>query len=133
MPKSTGRKRRQREAERQELVGNAGREMQGSQNIGEFERVVSSLLGGTLLLGGLARRSLPGLAMAATGAAFLYRGATGYCKVYESLGVDTYRIPLNSDRSEGLLHEAARPKIQPIEEQPSSETETYAHSKEDDR
>lgn len=95
-------------------------EAQDGQNIAEIERVVSSILGGTLLLGGLARRSLPGLAIAATGAAFLYRGATGHCKVYESLGLDTYRNSLNSDRSEGLQHETARPEDSPEEEQPPS-------------
>jgi hypothetical protein len=120
MPKSTGRKKRQRETERRECAANAGRMTQNGQNIGEIERVVSSILGGTLLLGGLVRRSLPGLAIAATDVAFLYRGATGHCKVYESLGLDTYRNTLNSDRSEGLLHETARPEDSPEEEQPSS-------------
>lgn len=108
MPKSTGRKKRQREAEQREHVGNVGRKTQGGQNIGGIERVVSNILGGTLLLGGLARRSLPGLALATMGAAFLYRGTTGHCKVYESLGLDTYRNTLNSDRSVDLLHGTAR-------------------------
>lgn len=129
MPKSTGRKKRQRETERRECAANAGRMTQNGQNIGEIERVVSSILGGTLLLGGLARRSLPGLAIAATGAAFLYRGATGHCKVYESLGLDTYCNALNSDRSEGLLHETARLKESIEEEHPLLETEMNAHHK----
>lgn len=109
MPKSSGRKKRQRENERRERAEN-GRQTQSGQNIGEIERVVSSILGGTMLIGGLARRSLPGLAMAATGAAFLYRGATGHCKVYESLGLDTFRNTLDRDRFVGLPHETARPE-----------------------
>ena len=95
MPKSTGRKKKQREA-----VAAANRVrngIQGGQNIAEIERVVSSILGGTMLIGGLAKRSLAGLAIAATGAAFLYRGSTGHCKVYESLGIDTYRNTLEDD------------------------------------
>jgi len=118
MPKSIGRKKRQRETEQRERTENVGRETQNGQNIAEIERVVSSILGGTLLLGGLARRSLPGLAVAATGAAFLYRGATGHCKVYESLGLDTYRNSLNSGRS--VLRETARPEDSIEEEHPSS-------------
>lgn len=132
MPKSTGRKKRQRETERRERAGSVGRETQDGQNIGEIERVVSSILGGTLLLGGLARRSLPGLALAATGAAFLYRGATGHCKVYESLGLDTYRNTLNSDRTLGLLYETAGLEDSIEEEHPSSKPRR-THPKEDDR
>lgn len=108
MPKSSGRKKRQRETERRERAENAGQEPQSGQNIGEIERVVSSILGGTMLLGGLAKRSLPGFVIAATGAALLYRGATGHCMVYESLGLDTYRNTINFDRSIGLLPESAR-------------------------
>ena len=99
MPKSTGRKRKKREAERQERIESASQETQGLQNIGEIELVFSSILGGIMLMTGLSRRSLPGLAFAATGVAFLYRGTTGYCKVYESLGLDTNRDTLNSNRS----------------------------------
>lgn len=107
MPKSTGRKKRQREAEKRERAGNEGQETQGGQNIGEIERVVSSILGGTLLIGGLSRRSLPGLALAATGAAFLYRGTTGHCAVYQSLGLNTRRDTPNSNRSLGEPYQAA--------------------------
>ncbi len=108
MPKSTGRKRKQREAERHERAGNVHQETQGPQNVGEIERVFSSILGGMMLIGGLSRRSVPGLALAATGAAFLYRGATGRCKVYESLGLDTNRDTMHSDRSIERAHEATR-------------------------
>ncbi|MDN5942735.1 MAG: DUF2892 domain-containing protein [Nitrospira sp.] len=108
MPKSTGRKRKEREAEQRVRAENGGQENQGGRNVGEFERAISSALGGALLIGGLKRRSLPGLALAATGAAFLYRGATGHCMVYESLGLDTYRNRVNADRSIDRPHETAR-------------------------
>ena len=77
-------------------------------NMGGTERLISSILGGTLLIRGLTRRSFPGLALAATGAAFLYRGATGHCGVYESLGIDTHRDALNSNRSSNQSHEGTR-------------------------
>ncbi len=51
-----------------------------------------------MLIGGLSRRSVPGLALAATGAALLYRGATGHCQVYESLGLDTHPDTMNTAR-----------------------------------
>lgn len=108
MPKSTGRKRKQRETEQREHLRNDDQENRSNQNVGEIERAISSALGGALLIGGLSRRSLPGLAIAATGAAFLFRGTTGYCKVYEALGLDTYRETVDSYHSVGLPHETAR-------------------------
>lgn len=109
MPKSTG-KRKQREAERKERAGNENQGTQGPQNVGEIERVFSSILGGMMLMliGGLNRRSVPGLALAATGAAFLYRGATGQCKVYESLGLDTNRKTMTSEPSLERVQETTR-------------------------
>lgn len=88
--------------------GNANDGNQVHQNIGDTERMVSSILGGTMLLSGLTRRTLPGLALAAAGAAFLYRGGSGHCMVYESMGLDTHRAPLNADRSSGPPHKAPR-------------------------
>lgn len=107
MPTSTARKTRQ-QTERRERHGNAGEERQGNQNIGDTERLVSSVLGGALLIGGLARRSWPGLAIAATGVAFFFRGATGHCPVYESIRLDTNRNTSKPDRSSGQPHEATR-------------------------
>lgn len=108
MPKSTGRKRRKREAERQEQAQNANQEVQGPQNVGEIERLFSSLLGGLMLIGGLSRRSVPGLALAARGAALLYRGTTGHCQVYESLGLDTNHGTIHTARSIDRAPEATR-------------------------
>jgi hypothetical protein len=122
MPKSTGRKKKQREAEQRARAGNGGQETQGGQNVGEIERAISSAIGGTLLIGGLSRRSLSGLALAATGAAFLYRGVTGYCKIYESLGVDTYRNAGNADRFLDRSHEIARVENSVEEKLPSSKS-----------
>ena len=108
MPKSTGRKRKQREAERQEHAQNANQEIQGPHNVGEIERLFSSMLGVLMLIGGLSRRSIPGFAVAASGAALLYRGATGHCKVYDSLGLDTNHNTINTAHSIDHAPEATR-------------------------
>src|SRR5262245_29319340 len=58
-------------------------------NVGWNERRYS-LLGGTgLLIGGLARGSLPGIALATLGGMLAYRGFTGHCGVYGALGRNT--------------------------------------------
>ena len=106
MPKSTGRKRKKREAERQEQAQNAPQETQG-QNVGAIERLFSSLLGSLMLIRGLSKQTVPGLAVAATGAALLYRGATGHCTVYASLGLDTNHDTMTTLRSIDRAPEAA--------------------------
>ena len=112
MPKSTGRKRKKREAERQEQDQNATQERRG-QNVGAIERLFSSLLGSLMLIRGLSRQSVPGLAVAATGAALLYRGATGHCTVYASLGLDTNHDTMTTvrsiDRAPEVTHQDTTP------------------------
>lgn len=107
MSASSGQKNT-REAERREHHENASQKNRVTINIGDTKRFISSTLGGTLLIGVLTRRSLPGLALVATGAAFLYRGTTGHCKVYESLGIDTHRDALNSNHSSNQSYDAIR-------------------------
>ena len=58
-------------------------------NVSEVERWLSMVAGGVLAAWGLKRRQLPGGAAALAGAALLYRGATGHCELYQSLGVNT--------------------------------------------
>jgi uncharacterized membrane protein len=58
-------------------------------NVAARERAVSAVAGGALLLAALARRRALGLALAATGVGLLYRGFSGRCALYRSLGVDT--------------------------------------------
>lgn len=58
-------------------------------NVGEKERLLSMLGGGTLGLIGLSRFSLGGLALAAVGGALVYRGMTGHCSLYQALDVTT--------------------------------------------
>jgi uncharacterized membrane protein len=54
-----------------------------------MERWVSGLAGAALVGYGLKRRSLGSLALAAVGGSLLYRGATGQCHLYDSLGINT--------------------------------------------
>jgi uncharacterized membrane protein len=64
-------------------------ERRGSRiNVGETERLFSVVGGGALLLYGL-RRSLGSLALAVGGGMLIYRGVTGHCKAYESLGLNS--------------------------------------------
>ena len=62
--------------------------MTQTRNVGSTERIVSALGGGVLALWGLRRVSFLGLAAAAGGAALAWRGATGWCRVYDRLGID---------------------------------------------
>jgi len=57
-------------------------------NVGDTERIVSAIVGGALTVWGLSRLSLPGLLVAAVGAALGYRAVTGHCPVYQKLGID---------------------------------------------
>jgi uncharacterized membrane protein len=63
--------------------------MQGGRmvNVGQTERILSTIAGGALLVFGLSR-SLPGLVITAVGGALAYRGLTGHSLLYERLGID---------------------------------------------
>jgi uncharacterized membrane protein len=58
-------------------------------NVGSTERIFSILGGAVLGLYGLGRIRISGVAFAALGGAMIYRGLTGHCRTYESLGIDT--------------------------------------------
>jgi uncharacterized membrane protein len=61
----------------------------GRVNVGPTERALSSV-GGALLAGlGAGRGGLLGLALAAAGAAMIYRGQTGHCSLYAATGINT--------------------------------------------
>jgi uncharacterized membrane protein len=64
---------------------------QQSQNVAAPERLASVVGGGTLIAYGLSQRSWPGLGLAALGGALIYRGATGHCDLYQTLGINTAR------------------------------------------
>ncbi len=62
-------------------------------NVGDAERWLSLVGGEALVIYGLSRRSLGGLALAVAGASCVYRGVTGHCPMYQGLGVNTADRP----------------------------------------
>ena len=62
---------------------------QSRVNVAQVERLVSSVAGGALALAGLKMRSLPGVLLSVVGGGLVYRGVSGHCPVYQSLGVNT--------------------------------------------
>jgi uncharacterized membrane protein len=62
---------------------------QGDLNVGSVERMLSLAGGGLLAFLGLRQRTPAGLGLAALGGGLLYRGATGHCPMYATLGVNT--------------------------------------------
>jgi uncharacterized membrane protein len=58
-------------------------------NVSEIERWASLIGGGALAVMGLSRGTLGGLTLAGLGGALLYRGASGHCSIYQTLGINT--------------------------------------------
>lgn len=63
--------------------------VRSGQNLSEAERWGTMAAGIGMAAWGLSRRSVPGYALAAAGAVLFRRGFTGYCEVYEALGLNT--------------------------------------------
>jgi uncharacterized membrane protein len=61
-----------------------------TQNVSNPERWLSVVAGAALALFGLKRRSAAGIAVAGIGGGLLWRGASGHCPIYKSLGVSTH-------------------------------------------
>ena len=59
------------------------------KNVNDPERWVSVVFGSALAAYGLKMRSIGGLVLGAVGGALVWRGATGHCIVYESLGISS--------------------------------------------
>jgi uncharacterized membrane protein len=60
-------------------------------NIGPIGRWGALIGGAALAAYGLKRRSLGGAALGLAGAGLVYRGLTGYCQIYQALGINTSR------------------------------------------
>jgi uncharacterized membrane protein len=58
-------------------------------NVGDLERWACALGGGALVAYGLARHTWGGLLVAALGGSLVYRGFSGHCPMYGSLGIST--------------------------------------------
>ena len=72
-----------------ERASKSGQCATGCVNVGEVERNVSMALGGLFLLCGLTKISFTTIATTLAGAAFLYRGYTGHCGMYQALHTST--------------------------------------------
>lgn len=70
------------------------------ENVGSTERIVSAGLGGLLVASGIFRGRMPGLLLSAVGASLLYRGLSGYCALYEQLGVNTCELDDHQSNSQ---------------------------------
>lgn len=77
-----------------------------AENVGSTERIVSAGLGGLLVAGGVMRGRLPGLLLTAVGASLLYRGLSGFCALYQQLGINTNEM---DDQQSGDRSSAMRP------------------------
>jgi uncharacterized membrane protein len=65
-------------------------------NVGDVERVGSTLAGAALVLAGLARGGLGGRGVALAGVGLVARGVTGRCPMYDAMGREalSYRRPV---------------------------------------
>lgn len=64
------------------------------KNVGDTERVVSTLAGGSLIAYGIKRKDWLGALLSVVGGGLAMRGATGHCQVYDALDFDTNRNSL---------------------------------------
>lgn len=58
-------------------------------NVGKVERIASAVGGGALIGYAITNRSKTGIVLGLIGAGLLYRGATGQCEAYRTLGINT--------------------------------------------
>ncbi|MDQ3799701.1 MAG: DUF2892 domain-containing protein [Acidobacteriota bacterium] len=78
-------------------------------NVGTPERVLSSIGGGALLLYGIRRGGIFGTLASLVGGSLAFRGVTGHCHLYQSLGIDTAEkgdneSPFHKGLSAGKIH-----------------------------
>jgi uncharacterized membrane protein len=58
-------------------------------NVGDSERIGSTIAGLVLISRAVAKPTLGRIVLAVAGAALLHRGVTGYCSLYEAFAIDT--------------------------------------------
>ena len=88
-----------------------------SVNVGHAERQASVVAGGVLTVLGLSRKSVAGVAVAAVGAGFLYRGLSGHCGIYKSLGLNTAAGETGQTHRPRRLPEARRARRRHLQHQ----------------
>jgi uncharacterized membrane protein len=95
--------------------------VRSGRNISDVEKWLSLAAGGGLLIYGLARfRRRGGWLLAAVGSALVERGATGHCRIYEALNVNTAGTGEDTRRAlggpAGVIVEEAVVIHRPVEE-----------------
>ncbi len=70
-----------------------------SKNLNQTERLASIVGGGALMAYGLQKGSWSGAVLAATGGLLAFRGSTGHCPLYQTLGVTTAKAGQGRSRS----------------------------------
>lgn len=58
-------------------------------NVSDYERIASLAVGSCMALYGLKKMSIPGALMSLAGAALVQRGWTGFCSLYDAIGMNT--------------------------------------------
>jgi len=96
-------------------AGNRGNQHEGEQiNVNDTERQLSMIGGTVLVVCGLLRGSLSGLALAAIGGGLIYRGQTGHCHLYEVIeysSVEDAQQKGSSRQDYGRAGQQEAPKI----------------------
>jgi uncharacterized membrane protein len=83
------RRTKRRSARTNGAMDNATTSNDAAHNVARPERIASVALGAALVTYGLRRRDPAGVAAAVLGGAFVARGASGHCPVYQAMGVST--------------------------------------------
>ena len=84
-----------------------GRERAQQANVSDAERALSVASGALLAIVGISRRSIPGVLVAGLGGGLIYRGISGHCPAYESLGINnTHREAQPEEYFERGIHVA---------------------------
>jgi uncharacterized membrane protein len=84
--------------------GSGHRGGKAPRNVGENERMISMVAGAALTMFGLRRRSIGGLLLAGLGAGLFYRGMSGRCSLYGSVGIGTREEAQPNDYFEHGIH-----------------------------
>jgi hypothetical protein len=71
-------------------------------NVGDGERVLSTLAGAGLITSGMVKGSMFGALMAVGGAVLMQRGLTGHCGLYQRMGRNTATMDLGQGMREGM-------------------------------
>lgn len=79
------------------MTGSGILQINGPTNVGTAERIGSSIAGAALILRAVAHPTIGRILLGIGGAALLQRGLTGYCAMYQALGMGSGEQPQKRD------------------------------------